>query len=471
MNEIPILLVDDELRLLKASQLLLASKGFRNVFALSDSREVMDYLQSNEVAVIVLDLYMPNLNGLDLLPVIVNEYPSTPVIVMTATDETETAVNCMKKGAFDFLVKPVETARLVTTIRKAIEHRAICRELDSLRERFFSEKLDHAEAFNPIVTASSKMHTIFKYMEVIAPSRQPILICGETGVGKELVAKALHTLSGCSGEYVAVNVAGLDDTVFADTLFGHKKGAFTGAERPRDGLVAKASSGTLFLDEIGDLSDQSQIKLLRLLQEKEYYPVGSDNPCVSSARVLLATNHDLQKLIDEKRFRKDLYYRLCAHRLVIPPLRERLEDVAPLLEHFLDNAAQSFGKKKPTPPGELVTLLETYPFPGNVRELEAMVHDAVARHTSGVLSMESFSNAIGIARLPKHTPVQKSSGINPLEEMFGHFPTINEVENYLITEAMQRAKNNQGIAANLLGITRQTLNKRLRNDTAEQENR
>ncbi|MBT0666112.1 sigma-54 dependent transcriptional regulator [Geobacter pelophilus] len=461
MNEIPILLVDDELRLLKASQLLLASKGFKNVFTLSNSCDVMDYLQSNDVAIIVLDLNMPKLSGFDLLPEIVNEYPATPVIVMTAVDETDTAVNCMKKGAFDFLVKPVETERLVATIRKAIEHRAICRELDSLRERFFSETLDHAEAFSPIVTVSSKMHTIFKYMEVIAPSRQPILICGETGVGKELVAKALHNLSGCSGEYVAVNVAGLDDTVFADTLFGHKKGAFTGAERPRDGLVAKAASGTLFLDEIGDLSDQSQIKLLRLLQEKEYYPVGSDNPCISSARVLLATNHDLQKLIDEKRFRKDLYYRLCAHRLVIPPLRERLEDVAPLLDHFLEAAAQSFGKKAPTPPAELVTLLETYPFPGNVRELEAMVHDAVARHNSGVLSMESFSNAIGIARVAKHTPVQKSAGGNPLEELFGHFPTISEVENYLITEAMQRAKSNQGIAANLLGITRQTLNKRL----------
>ncbi|GAM10069.1 acetoacetate metabolism regulatory protein AtoC [Geobacter sp. OR-1] len=349
MNDIPILLVDDELRLLKASQLLLASRGFRNVFAISNSTDVMDYLQSNEVAVIVLDLYMPKLSGIDLLPEIVNEYPFIPVIVMTAVDETETAVSCMKRGAFDFLVKPVETERLVATIRRAIEHRAICRELDTLRERFFSEKLDHAEAFSPIVSTSNKMHTLFKYMEVIAPSRQPILICGETGVGKELVAKALHTLSGCTGDFVAVNVAGLDDTVFADTLFGHKKGAFTGAERPREGLVAKAASGTLFLDEIGDLNDSSQIKLLRLLQEKEYYPVGSDDPCISSARVLLATNHDLQKLIDEKRFRKDLYYRLCTHRLVIPPLRERTEDVAPLLNHFLEEAANSFGKKKPTP--------------------------------------------------------------------------------------------------------------------------
>jgi len=250
-------------------------------------------------------------------------------------------------------------------------------------------------------------------------------------------------------------------------LFGHRKGAFTGADQSRDGLIVKASCGTLLLDEIGDLSDQSQIKLLRLLQEKEYYAVGSDNPSTSNARILLATNHDLQKLIEERRFRKDLYYRLCAHRLVIPPLRERVEDVAPLLDHFLDAAARCMGKKKPTPPPDLVTLLETYPFPGNVRELEAMVHDAVARHDAGVLSMESFSTAIGMSRAVKPSNEGKTSGINTLEEAFGHFPTIHEIEKYMIAEAMLRSKGNQGIAANMLGITRQTLNKRLRNESVE----
>ncbi len=465
MNETPILLVDDELKLLKASQLLLMSKGFSNVATISDSRQVMGYLQQHDVGVVVLDLNMPHLGGLDLLPEITNEYPSTPVVVMTAIDETDTAVSCMKTGAFDFLVKPVETERLASTIRRAIEHRAMYQELNTLRERFFSEKIENIAAFSSIVTASPKMHNLFKYMEVIAPSRQPILICGETGVGKELVAKALHSLSGCRGGFVAVNVAGLDDTVFSDTLFGHRKGAFTGADQAREGLVAKAAEGTLFLDEIGDLNDQSQIKLLRLLQEREYYPVGSDNANVSSARVLLATNHDLQKLIEEKRFRKDLYYRLYAHRLTIPPLRERCEDIAPLLDHFLEVAAVSFGKKKPTPPGELVTLLQTYDFPGNVRELEAMVHDAVARHCSGVLSMESFSSAIGSARTPRSRGEQRPPAGNPLEDLFGHFPSMREVEDYLISEAMLRSKGNQGIAASMLGISRQGLNKRLRNES------
>lgn len=464
MNDLPILLIDDEPILLKTSQLLLTSKGFSNVKTIRDGRKVMEYLKDNPVSVIVLDLYMPEVSGQDLLPEIVSEYPEIQVIVMTATDDTDTAVTCMKRGAFDFLVKPVETERLVATIHRALEHRTISQELSSLRERFFSEKVQNTEAFSSIITASSRMHTLFKYMEVIAPTRQPVLICGETGVGKELFARALHRLSGRKGDFVAVNVAGLDDTVFSDTLFGHRKGAFTGADQAREGLIAKAAAGSLFLDEIGDLGDQSQIKLLRLLQEKEYYPLGSDNPVSSNARVILATNHDLKKLIEEKKFRRDLYYRLCAHQLLIPPLRERTEDIPPLLEYFLGEAASEFEKKKPTPPPELVTLLQNYPFPGNVRELEALVHDAVARHTAGVLSMESFINSIGASRSP-HTGQENSiPGEGSLDDLFGHFPTVNEVEEYMISEAMRRAKGNQGIAANLLGISRQTLNKRLRND-------
>lgn len=467
MNDMPILLIDDEPMLLKASKLLLTSKGFPTVMTISDSREVMGYLSEHTVSVVVLDLFMPKLSGLDLLPELVSEYPEMPVIVMTAMDETDTAVNCMKKGAFDFLVKPVEPEKFAATIRRALEHRTISFELSTLRDQFFAEKILNPAAFASIVTVSSKMHTLFKYMEAIAPSRQPVLVCGETGVGKELFAKAIHKLSGCKGDFVAVNVAGLDDTVFADTLFGHRKGAFTGADQAREGLIVKAASGTLFLDEIGDLNDQSQIKLLRLLQEKEFYAVGSDNPCTSNARVLLATNHDLPKLVAEGRFRKDLYFRLCAHRLLIPPLRERTEDLALLLDHFLDDAAREFDKKKPTPPPELVTLLENYLFPGNVRELEALIYDAVARHSEGVLSMESFREVTTNFSSDRIVDRRKQGDTDALISLFGRFPTIAEVEEYMISEALQRSKGNQGIAANLLGISRQTLNKRLRSDQSE----
>jgi DNA-binding NtrC family response regulator len=467
MFDMPILLIDDEPMLLKASKLLLTSKGFPAVVTVSDSRKVMGYLAEHNVSVVVLDLFMPMLSGLDLLPELVREYPEMPVIVMTATDETDTAVNCMKQGAFDFLVKPVEPERLVATIRMALERRTMNSEFSALRDQFFTDKILNTEAFSSIVTVSSKMQTLFKYMEAVAPSRQPVLICGETGVGKELFAKALHNLSGCKGKFVAVNVAGLDDTVFADTLFGHRKGAFTGADQAREGLIVKAVSGTLFLDEIGDLNDQSQIKLLRLLQEREFYAVGSDNPSTTNARILLATNHDLQKLIEEGRFRKDLYFRLYAHRLLIPPLRERTEDLALLLDHFLVEAAHAFEKKKPTPPPELVTLLKNYPFPGNVRELEALVYDAVARHSEGVLSMESFWEVITVFSAERFVDRRKRGGNDALISLFGHFPTITEVEEYLISQALQQSKGNQGIAANLLGISRQTLNKRIRSDQGE----
>ncbi|HEY5973524.1 MAG TPA: sigma-54 dependent transcriptional regulator [Geobacteraceae bacterium] len=461
-NSLPILLVDDEAQLLKVSKLTLMSNDFKEVITVNDSREVLPLLASQQVGLIVLDLFMPHLSGLDLLPELVRNFPQVPVIVMTAMDETETAVKCMKTGAFDYLVKPVEAERLLTAVRKALEHRSMHDELDSLRERLFSDKLENENAFAAIITGSKKMRSVFQYMEVVANSRQPVLITGETGVGKELVAKAIHTLSGVNGSFVAINAAGLDDTMFSDSLFGHKKGAFTGADLAREGLIAKAAGGTLFLDEIGDLAEPSQIKLLRLLQEREYYPVGSDTPRKSDARLLLATNHDLAKQIDDGKFRRDLYYRLCAHRIVIPPLRERSEDIPLLLDHFLGLAAREFGKKKPTPPPELATLLATYHFPGNIRELEAMVHDAVARHASGIISMESFSNVIGEGRghLKPQLPAVTEEGF--LDSLFGHFPTLREIEDYLIAEGMKKANGNQGIAASLLGITRQTLNKRLR---------
>jgi transcriptional regulator with PAS, ATPase and Fis domain len=255
----------------------------------------------------------------------------------------------------------------------------------------------------------------------------------------------------------------LDDTLFSDTLFGHKKGAFTGADNNRDGLIARAAGGTLFLDEVGDLTESSQVKLLRLLQGMEYYPVGADLARKSDARVVLASNRDLQQLIADRKFRNDLYYRVCAHQVTIPPLRERLDDIPLLLDRFLAAAATAFKKKKPTPPPELVTLLSLYHFPGNVRQLEAMVYDAVARHTFGILSMESFRKVIGVERtaLPVQTSRQESFE-KSVSGLFGHFPTISEVEKHLIEEAMTKAKGNQGFAADLLGITRQTLIKRLK---------
>ena len=270
------------------------------------------------------------------------------------------------------------------------------------------------------------MLQIFRYVEAIAPTALPVLITGETGVGKELVARATHALSGSKGNFVSVNIAGLDDTLFADTLFGHLRGAYTGADSTREGVVAKAEDGTLFLDEIGDLAANSQIKILRLLQEREYYVLGSDTPQPTSARFIFASNADLSKGGSHGGFRKDLLYRLQSHTIRIPPLRERMDDLPALVDHFFDKACRSLGKKRPSVPKELMTLLRSYSFPGNIRELEGMVFDAVVRHKSRILSLVSFRQAMGRPdRRGTEGANATDSGGNPFEEA-QMLPTIRQ---------------------------------------------
>lgn len=323
--------------------------------------------------------------------------------------------------------------------------------------------MEHPEAFSEIITNSPTLRSIFQYIEAISSSPQPVLITGETGVGKELVAKAIHQLSQRKGTFVPVNVAGVDDNVFADTLFGHRKGAFTGADQARSGLVEQASGGTLFLDEIGDLSPASQVKLLRLLQDGEYFPLGSDVGKRSDARVVVATNQDIQALQESGKFRKDLYYRLCAHPIHIVPLRERREDLPVLVDHFLRKASETLCKKKPTPPGELLTLLSTYHFPGNVRELQSMILDAVSSHKSGKLSMDVFKSYIRQKQpLLDMDSKELLQGENIRASFSEQLPTLKQTEQLLVSGAMKRASGNQAIAAQMLGITRQALNKRLK---------
>lgn len=308
------------------------------------------------------------------------------------------------------------------------------------------------------------MHSIFQYLESIAQSRQPILLTGETGVGKELFAQAIHSLSGVTGQWVVVNVAGLDDVMFSDTLFGHARGAFTGADRSRRGLIETAADGTLFLDEIGDLPQPSQVKLLRLLQNGEYMPLGEDLPRYSKAHLVAATNQDLWILQRKGRFRKDLNFRLRTHHVHLPPLRERIDDIPPLVDHFLAEAAQELKKRKPTPPKELYTLLQTHTFPGNVRELRSMVFDAVSRHRAKVLSLDVFKEHMdrdgsGGSEAPKAVAdLDEAAPFRGFQEL----PSIKETTRMLVAEAMRRANGNQSIAARMLGISQPALSKRLK---------
>lgn len=462
-SDLPLLLLDDDPVGLEIYVTALASEGVTNVQTLTDSRKTIQFLNEHPVSVIILDLMMPHVSGMDLLPVLLRDFSHIPVIVMTSSDDIDTAVNCIKAGAVDYLTKPVEVERLILSVENALQLNKLTNENRMLREYLLNDRLENPSAFDSIITNSKKMRAIFQYVEVIAKSDQPVLITGETGVGKELVAHAIGGLSGRKGAFVTVNAAGLDDNMFSDSLFGHKKGAFTGADQPREGLICTASGGTLFLDEIGDLNESSQIKLLRLIQEQEFYPVGSDTLKKTDARIIVATNKDIVELIETNKFRKDLYYRLCAHHIHIPPLRERREDIPDLLEHFLDKAAKSLNKPKPVLSREVSALLETYHFEGNIRELHAMVSDAVARHTSGLLTLDCFIRLSGKESSPRmpdlFAPSKDVDDI--LYAFFGRFPTIKEMEDYLTASAMNLTNGNQRSAAQLLGIARQTLSKRI----------
>jgi len=425
----PVLLVDDEIQTLISYSIILKSAGIREIVTIEDSRQVMPFLSKQRVSLIVLDLSMPFISGEELLAEINRDFPEVPVIIVTATDDIEIAIECMRKGAKDYLLKPIEKSRFVSTVDRVLEIRDLQKEVSTLKHCLLTDDLKNPSAFSHIVTVSKKIQTIFKYIEAIANSPFPVMVTGETGVGKELIARSIHLSDSDSKTFVAVNVAGLDDTMFSDTLFGHRKGAFTGADSYREGLILQAEGGTLFLDEIGDLNTQSQVKLLRLIQEKEYYQLGSDLPKKTNTRVVVTTNKDLKSTVSLGKFRRDLYYRLSAHKINIPPLRERKEDIPFLLHHFLEEAAESMNKQKPTPPPELITLLSVYNFPGNVRELQAFVYDAVARHKSGILSMESFKNVIDIEKgsFNQDFSADREEELS-VSKFLNKFPTLKKAE-------------------------------------------
>ena len=455
-DDLPIVLVDDDPSVLFATRALLRTYGFAPIIVLEDSRDLLPLLEREAAALVIIDLMMPHLSGLQLLPEISQYFPDVPVMIMTASQELEIALQCMKNGALDYLVKPVEESHLIANIKRVLAMNVMKRQLRSLKNTLLAGVPSQQQVFASILTRSHKMQAIFQYAEAVAPSREPVLVTGETGVGKESMIQAIHDLSGRTGKLIAVNVAGLDDHLLSDALFGHKRGAFSGADIAREGLIAQAVKGSLFLDEIGDLSAVSQVKLLRLLQDGSYFPLGADTSRRSDARVLCATNRDLPQLVREGKFRQDLYYRLATHQIHLPPLRERREDLPLLLGNFLEEASQALGKSTPTPPPELLHLLAVYPFPGNIRELKAMVTDAVAQHKSRILSMANFEKII------LHQPIAAISATGTLEEACDSLlpdplPTLQSWSDCLVKEALKRSGGNQRIAATMLDISRHTV--------------
>ncbi len=463
----PILVVDDQRTALAIIVRMLKEAGYDNTVTCADERDVINILKYQDVEIVLLDLVMPHISGEELLLEIRQKYPQIPVIMATSQNDTATVVRCMKNGAYDYIAKPMDQDLLTAAIQRAIQLRSLERQNALLCNNLLAQVPADEKLFAHIITGSPKMISLFKYCEAVASGKEPVLITGETGTGKELMARAFHSASKRKGAFVAVNVAGVDDHVFSDTLFGHEKGAFTGADKPRRGFISKAQGGTLFLYEIGDLSKSSQVKLLRVIQENEFYPLGSDRPIPTDARIIVATHKDMTSPQEEGRFRKDLFFRLRTHHVEMPALRERPEDMGLLLEHFMAQAAKQFDKPKPTYPKELVQLLKVHPFPGNVRELRAMVYDAVARHTSKVLSTEVFSKYIFSTQ---ETPqASQMLGENQYFSDCVTLPTLKASAEALINEALRRADHNQKIAAAMLGITPPALSKRLK-QRAEKSN-
>jgi DNA-binding NtrC family response regulator len=448
-DEVTILVVDDDEAVLQGVRRTLNAAGFDNVLMCSDPRDVEPLLGAERVSLILLDLIMPHISGRELLARISVSHPEIPVVVVTAEQDVRAAVECMKKGAYDYLLKPSGGLELVAVIERALEHRELREENALLRSKLLHQELVHPEKFSRIITVDPAMQGLFAYLEVVAPGSNPVLICGETGTGKELVARAIHDVSERRGPFVAVNVAGLDDTMFSDTLFGHRAGAFTGATGTRKGMIEGAERGTLFLDEIGDLTEASQVKLLRVLQEGEYHTLGDDAPKRLQARVVAATHHDPSRL------RPDLYYRLRAYLVRIPPLRDRTGDLPSLVNHFVREAARDLRREPPVVPEHLYAVLANYDFPGNVRELRALVFDALARHAGGPLPLEPFIAALGNVR-----DISRSAPKGVIPE-----PVWRERERRNLLNALEQTNwkiSGKGGAAELLQIKPSTLESRMK---------
>ncbi len=455
-----VVIVDDEKEIVDAYGIFLKKNGITDYSKYTDPRSFLDDLDRLEPEIVFLDLHMPHYTGEDLLEVVRSSHPQTSVVILTGSVDIEPAVRCMQKGAVDYLVKPIDKNRFEAAYNSAVNAYKMRTEIQALRTAMSSPRVQKSEDFHGIVTVNRQMHELFSYVEAVSKSSFPVLITGETGVGKELFARAVHESSGRKGLFVAVNVSGLDDNMFSDTIFGHIKGAFTGADRPRKGMISEAEGGTLFLDEIGDMNENTQMKLLRVLQEKIYMPLGSDKYRQADVRIVAATNADLSEKVKTGAFRQDLLFRLSTHALVIPPLRDRADDIPLLADIFYKKALRDVGSQYHGElPAAAVEALKRYPFPGNIRQLQAVTADMAAVFSSGRPKDNEVINF-----LKKHGIEAKlcPAGNGSSFSYIGCFPTLKEMERYLVEYAVNTAEGNVSTAAKMLGITRQALHKRLK---------
>ncbi|MCA9659357.1 MAG: sigma-54-dependent Fis family transcriptional regulator [Myxococcales bacterium] len=449
-----VLVVDDERAMTDLLGLELRRAGYTPKIARS-SDEALALIEREPIDVVVTDLRMPGGSGTDLCQAIVQLRPTLPVIVMTGFGSMEAAIAAIRAGAYDFMTKPFPFEKLQVAIERALEHAALRSELHRLRRAGRD-----TPGLDALIGASPAMERVFALIERIAATEASVLLTGESGTGKELAARALHRLSRRSaGPYVTLNCAAIPENLFESELFGHVRGAYSGADRDRVGLLRKAHGGTLFLDEIGELPCALQPKLLRVLQEGRVRPVGSDTETPIDVRMVVATNRDLAQEVAAGRFRPDLFYRLAVITIPLPPLRERGDDIVLLAEHFVDELSDAAGRPRPELSDAAIAALLANPWPGNVRELHNWIEYAVAMTDGAVIEPKHLPAAPVLAELaaPKRGPATTTTADDPEAA----FETLESVEREHILRVLKAVDNNKSRAARILGIDRKTLLSRL----------
>jgi two-component system response regulator AtoC len=445
-----IIVVDDERDFLESVRRGLITSGIRHVHTEDNPRKaVAVFEEGGTFDIALIDITMPEMDGIELLEIVKNSSPITECIMVTAVDEARVAITCLKKGAYDYLVKPISKEDLVSTISRALERRRLIEILD-FRKRTALPKLSNQEAFRPIVTRSAEMIRILKEAELHAASDIPVLITGETGTGKELLARAIHAASLRSAKtFTPVNMESLNPQLFESQFFGHTKGAFTGAAKDRVGYLESTHRGTLFLDEIGNLPLELQGKLLRVLQDGEFIKIGTSAPRKVDIRFIAVTNSDLERLITQNRFRKDLYYRLKGGWLHLPSLRERRDDIPLLMGKFLEEYC---GSQSASIEEDTMSLLLNYDYPGNIRELKSIVQAVVNIAQGRPISINYLPKDLK-KHMPKSKGAQPSAGDAP--------PTLDQIEKKHIRAVYEQMGRNKSLTARALGIGLNTLRRKL----------
>jgi len=448
MKDYSILIIDDEAAQRDILAGYVKKKGYK-IFSASSGKEGIEIAKSNLVDIILSDYKMPDLNGIEVLEQTKKINPEISFVIVTAFGTVENAVKAMRLGAFDYISKPVDLDELDLMIERIIDHRNLKSENQLLKTQ-----LQDKHKITSIISQSPKMEEVINVAARVADSKATVLITGENGTGKEVLAKAIHYLSPRKEKpFIAVNVPALTETLLESELFGHEKGAFTGADKMRKGRFEIAHGGTLFLDEVGDIPQSIQVKLLRVLQEHKFERVGGADQIEIDVRIIAATNKNLEQKIKDGTFREDLFYRLNVVSIKIPPLRERKEDIIPMIESFVEKFSKENNKEKLEISKEAADILMRYNFPGNVRELENIIERAVVLTRGKIITVNDLPMNI---RGFKEEKSLAALGSGTLTEQ------VEAVEKQLIYDALQESGGNQTKAGKLLGITERNLRYKLK---------